>query len=106
MIEISAVDAANLLTTASDETVLLDVREPMELEMAAIEGALHIPMAEIPGRLQEIDPGKTIICMCYAGGRSAQVAGYLASQGYDEVKNLSGGIDAWSTTVDDSIPRY
>jgi rhodanese-related sulfurtransferase len=106
MNEISAVDAAALLAQESENTVLLDVRELMELEMAAVAGALHIPMAEVPARLQEVDQNKTIICMCHAGGRSAQVAGYMAGQGYTDVKNLSGGIDAWSTSVDGSIPRY
>ena len=74
--------------------------------MAAIEGALHIPMRQIPGRLDELDRELTIVVMCHGGMRSMQVAGFLAQQGYDSVINLDGGIDAWSQEVDSNIPRY
>ncbi len=105
MNEISAPDAAKLLADQPDQTVLLDVRELIELETAAVAGALHLPMGEIPARLAEIDKTKTIICMCRSGGRSAQVADFLARQGYDKVFNLTGGIHAWSDLVDSSIPK-
>ena len=102
----TAQEAAHLLQTAPDDTVLLDVRENVELQLAAIPGALHIPMGEIPARLAELDKGKTIICMCHLGGRSAQVTQYLAAQGYQAVHNLDGGIAAWSAQVDADIPTY
>ena len=104
--EISAEDAAERLATNPEHTCLLDVREIPELQVAAVGGALHIPMAETPARLHEIDRDKTVVVMCHLGGRSAQVAGYLVAQGYGKVYNLSGGIDAWSRTVDSSVPRY
>lgn len=104
--EINAIDAAARLASNQDSICLLDVREVMELQAASIEGALHIPMAETPARLDDIDRNKTIVVMCHLGGRSAQVAGFLVAQGYENVFNLSGGIDAWSQTVDPSIPRY
>ena len=105
MDEISAPDAAQLLADQPDQTILLDVREEMELEAAAVADALHLPMGEIPARLAEIDNKKTIICMCRSGGRSAQVADFLARQGYTKVFNLTGGIHAWSDLVDSSIPK-
>jgi len=106
MEEISATEAAQMLRDVPEQTILLDVREAMELETAAIAGALHIPMGEIPGRLEDIDASKTIICMCRSGGRSAQVAEFLLAQGYAKAVNLTGGIHAWSDLVDSSIPKY
>ena len=106
MEEISVSDAAELLRNQPDQTILLDVREAAELEIAAVAGALHIPMGEIPNRLDEVDRTKTIICMCHAGGRSAQVTHFLAGQGYGKAVNLAGGIQAWSERVDSNIPTY
>jgi rhodanese-related sulfurtransferase len=106
MEEISATEAAQMLRDQPEQTILLDVREAMELEMAAVAGALHIPMGEIPGRLGELDASKTIICLCRSGGRSAQVAEFLLAQGYAKAVNLTGGIHAWSDQVDSNIPKY
>lgn len=89
-----------------DEVVLLDVREPAELELAQVDGAIHVPMSQVPARLQELDSSKTIAVMCHAGGRSLRVAAFLLANGYDRVFNIKGGIDAWSREVDSSIPRY
>ena len=85
---------------------LLDVREPHELSIAAIEGTVNIPMAQVPARLGELDADGTIVVMCHSGIRSMQVAGYLAQRGFREVINLDGGIDAWSRQVDSKIPGY
>ncbi len=85
--------------------VLLDVREPFEVAVARIDGALHIPMGEVTSRLDEIPRDAAVLCLCHHGGRSAQVAGYLAGHGFD-VANVSGGIDHWSTSHDPTVPRY
>ena len=106
MQEINAEKAAQCLTESPDTTVLLDVREAQELAVAQVAGAVHIPMGEIPARLAELDSEKTIICMCHGGMRSAQVAGFLAAQGYENAINLTGGINAWSQQVDPDIPTY
>ena len=86
--------------------ILLDVREPEELALAAVSGVVHIPMAEIPARLAELDRDRHIVCMCHGGVRSRRVAEFLAANGYERVFNLSGGIDAWSQQIDPRIPRY
>jgi rhodanese-related sulfurtransferase len=90
--------------------LLLDVREPWEFELAAIriDGAttLNLPMGQIPQRLAELDPAQPILCICHHGMRSAQVVAFLERAGFDSVYNLAGGIDAWSTGVDPSVPRY
>jgi len=88
------------------EVTLLDVREPVELELAAVEGALHIPMREIPSRLAELDRNKPLVAMCHGGTRSRRVAEFLVANGFDQVFNLKGGIDAWSQEIDAQIPRY
>jgi rhodanese-related sulfurtransferase len=86
--------------------VVLDVREPEELALAPFPRAVHIPMGEVPGRLSELDPEQEVVVVCHHGIRSAQVAGYLSSVGFGRVLNLSGGIDAWSVSVDPSVRRY
>ena len=78
---------------------LLDVREAWEIEAASVRGTIDIPMGEIAQRFPELDA-------CHSGGRSAQVAGFLAEAGLAKVANIAGGIDAWSETVDTTIPRY
>jgi rhodanese-related sulfurtransferase len=86
--------------------VLLDVRELDELEAAAVSEALHIPMREIPARLVELDRTVPLIVMCHSGGRSRRVAEFLLGNGFSNVFNLRGGIDAWSTEIDPQVPRY
>jgi rhodanese-related sulfurtransferase len=88
--------------------VLLDVREPDEFATAAIEGSLKIPMRTVPSRLADLEShrGERIVVHCHHGGRSARVAQWLRDQGFEQVQNLAGGIDAWSQLVDSAIPRY
>ena len=85
---------------------LVDVREAWEIDVARIEGSIDIPMNEIPARYGELDQSAPVAVLCHSGGRSAQVADYLAACGFDRVVNIAGGIDAWSVRVDASIPRY
>jgi rhodanese-related sulfurtransferase len=89
-----------------ERPVILDVREPEEIAIASFPGATHIPMGEIPSRLTELDPDQETVVVCHHGIRSAQVAMYLAQNGFEHVLNLSGGIDAWSEDADPSTPRY
>ena len=90
--------------------VLLDVREPWEVQRARIDlpGAmsLHMPMQQIPARLAELEPAQPVVCICHHGARSAQVVAFLQRQGHAQVYNLAGGVDAWSTQVDSAVPRY
>lgn len=90
--------------------VILDVREPDELRIASLDSAAYpvkaIPMGSIPSQLQHLDPEQPIACLCHHGRRSMQVAMYLHSQGFSKVVNIAGGIHAWSTQVDPSIPCY
>jgi rhodanese-related sulfurtransferase len=89
-----------------DDVVLLDVREHDELALASVDGALHIPMRDIPARIANLDSGKPLVVMCHSGGRSRRVAEFLKQNGFSNVFNLTGGIDAWSTQIDSQVPRY
>ena len=95
---------------ANAKPVVLDVREPHELQMASVQALgftlLTIPMGVVPVRLAELDPQQPIACLCHHGGRSMQVASFLQSRGFAEVANISGGIHAWSAEVDNTIPTY
>ena len=92
------------------QALLLDVREPWEVQLARLEipgaRALHLPMMQVPLRLSEIDRTQPVVCICHHGGRSAQVTAFLMRQGFEEAYNLTGGIDAWSILVDPAVPRY
>lgn len=86
--------------------VLLDVREDWELGIARIDGAVHIPMGDIPARQGELDPAREVVVLCRSGGRSAQVARFLERQGFSSVWNLAGGILAWAQQVDPDLTPY
>lgn len=85
---------------------ILDVREPWELDIAKIHGALSIPLGDLPRRFAELPKDKPLAVMCHHGGRSAQATAFLRNQGYDNATNVAGGIDAWARLVDTSLSRY
>ena len=89
-----------------DRPLILDVRETEEVAIAPFPCATHIPMGEVPSRRSELDPEREVVVVCHHGIRSAQVAGYLSSIGFERVLNLTGGIDAWSLSVDPTVRRY
>lgn len=109
-IEISVADAAATLrrTPPSDALLLLDCRTPAEHATAKIAGSLLIPMQELPDRVAEISAWKDmpIIVHCHHGMRSLRVAKWLREQGFSFAQSMQGGIDAWSTDVDPTVPRY
>jgi rhodanese-related sulfurtransferase len=88
------------------EVTLLDVRGPDEVAIAALPGAVHIPMAEIQSRLAELDPAASIVVLCHHGVRSEMAGRFLERNGFTAVAHLAGGIDAWSQQVDAAVPRY
>ncbi|MEF8793102.1 rhodanese-like domain-containing protein [Thiohalorhabdus sp.] len=100
------VDTLARLRQAVPPPVVLDVREPRELAVCALEDAVHIPMGEIPARLDELPADRQLVVMCHHGVRSMQVTRFLRHQGYTNVRNLAGGIDAWSDRIDPALPRY
>jgi rhodanese-related sulfurtransferase len=90
---------------AGERPALLDVREPSEFELAHIEGSRFIPMSRLEERFTELDPDAETVVICHHGNRSAYVAQALGRAGFENVLNLEGGLDAYSS-VDESVPRY
>ncbi|MDB5753303.1 MAG: sulfurtransferase [Ramlibacter sp.] len=92
------------------DPVVLDVREPWELQTASVEAdgfaLLAIPMNDIPARLAEVPRDRPLAVLCHHGGRSQRVAQFLEQQGYTDVANITGGIDVWAQERDPSVPRY
>ncbi|MBD2462738.1 rhodanese-related sulfurtransferase [Oscillatoria sp. FACHB-1407] len=89
---------------------LVDVREPEELAIASVDGFVSLPLSQFgewSGKINTIlDPTVETIVMCHHGMRSAQMCQWLMNQGFTNVKNLAGGIDAYADVVDSSVPRY
>ena len=103
--QISVTDLAGRLGTP-DAPLVLDVREPWELEIARLPGTVDIPMGEVPQRLAELPRDREIAVLCHAGGRSLRVAQFLDASGFPRILNVSGGIAAWSHEVDSAVPHY
>ena len=85
---------------------ILDIREDSERDHAFIEGSIHIKLAEIAERYNEIDKNKNVFVMCHTGTRSQVVVKWLKTQDYNNAVNVLGGIDAWAALIDRSIRRY
>lgn len=98
--------AARLQDPSQDQPLLLDVREPGEHAVCQIAGSSLMPMNSVPARLAELDPARETVVICHHGGRSMQVAMFLERQGFANVINLAGGVDAWAAQVDPAMPRY
>jgi rhodanese-related sulfurtransferase len=95
------------------QALLLDVREPAEWATASVDAdklpgveVVKIAMNSIPGQLSQLDPGRPTACLCHHGARSQRVAAFLVAQGFTQVANVAGGIDAWSAELDAGVPRY
>lgn len=91
---------------AGENLQLLDVREAWEFETARIEGSRLIPMDEVRARLSELDHTAGTVVICHHGGRSAQVSLFLEREGFSQIHNLTGGVDAWARSIDPSMPTY
>jgi adenylyltransferase/sulfurtransferase len=89
-----------------DDFVLIDVREPHEFQIARIPGSTLIPLGELPKHLNELDPNADIVAHCKSGGRSQKAVDLLKQSGFKHVRNMTGGILAWSDKVDPSVPKY
>ncbi len=107
-LEITASEVSQRLA-AGEKLHLIDVREPNEFAICKIDGAELIPMRQVPGELQSLeakaDEGPLMV-FCHHGVRSLNVVNWLRQQGVEACQSIAGGIDAWSLTVDSSVPRY
>jgi rhodanese-related sulfurtransferase len=101
---ISVAELRDLL--AADAVTLVDVRGADELALARVAGAVHLPLHELPQRFGELNPQAPIAVLCHHGARSEMAARFLEKNGFSDVSNVAGGIDAWSLGVDPGVPRY
>ncbi|HVZ46634.1 MAG TPA: rhodanese-like domain-containing protein [Ramlibacter sp.] len=90
--------------------LLLDVREPWEVQAASVAPSgfelATVPMNRVAAWVAQIDPERPVACLCHHGTRSLRVAMFLAQSGFERVANVAGGIDAWSQELDAGVPRY
>ena len=103
--EISAKELKTMIDH-KDKFVLLDVREPHEYQIAKIPGSRLIPLGEVATRSNELDTADDIVVMCRSGARSAKAIYALQKMGFKRLRNLRGGVLAWSQDVDPSVPQY
>jgi len=94
------------LETASSMPQLIDVREPWEFDICAIDNSILIPMGQIPAKIDTLDPAQEIVVICHHGIRSANVCRYLEHQGFEQMINLAGGVDAWAKDIDIDMAVY
>ncbi len=106
-IETTCTDVKQLQDRSAD-FLLLDCREPTEYELVCIPGSTLIPMAQLPQRLEELEPHRQrhIVVYCHHGGRSMRVTQWLRERGFPKVQNMSGGVHAWAHDIDPSMPQY
>ncbi len=103
--DIDAPELADLLAR-SNAPILLDVREPHELEISKLNNALNIPLGSLAAHLSELDSAREMVVFCKGGTRSTRALELLVSAGFKKVKNLRGGINAWARSVDTDLPIY
>ncbi|AFY47189.1 Rhodanese-related sulfurtransferase [Nostoc sp. PCC 7524] len=108
--QISVEELAQRLAENDASIQLIDVREPQELSLASINGFVNLPLSEFSQWADQVpamlNPHAETLVLCHHGIRSAQMCQWLLAQGFTNVKNISGGIDAYSILVDRSIPQY
>ena len=85
---------------------ILDVREPHEYEISSLSNSILIPLGQLPSRMNELNRQDNIVVHCKMGGRSAKAVELMKQAGFNQVKNLTGGINRWAEEVDPSLPRY
>ena len=106
MEEISATELKQLMDSGAD-VQLIDVRQPDEYDFARIPGSKLIPLGDVVKRMDEIDPNRDTVIHCKMGGRSAKAIEALRHAGFTgKLRNLRGGITAWSNEVDPKVPKY
>ena len=104
-IEITPREVKSMLNRG-EKFLFVDVREKWEFDTSWIEGAVLVPMREIPANLAKFEEADQIILFCHHGIRSLDAAAWLRSQDVAGAKSMAGGIDRWSAEIDPGVPRY
>jgi len=106
MRELSALELQAHLENCETQPLLLDVRQPWEVDVCKIENSVLIPMSQIPAKIDSLDAEREIVVICHHGIRSRSVGRYLEHAGFSNIINLSGGVDQWAKTVDQQMATY
>jgi len=106
MLQMSPQQLVEHIEASAEKPILIDVRENSELAICSIEGAIHIPLHQLPGALNRLDPDKEYALICHHGMRSMRACEFLYSNGFNKLINLTGGIDAWAAQIDPEMKRY
>jgi len=106
MRELSALELQAHLENCEAQPLLLDVRQPWELDICKIENSVFIPMSQVPSKIDSLDADNEIVVICHHGIRSRSVGRYLEHAGFSNIINLSGGVDQWAKTVDKQMATY
>jgi adenylyltransferase/sulfurtransferase len=104
--EVTVQDMKRALDDPKSGIKVIDVREPDEYEIAHVEGAQLLPLGQLQARFTELDPNQQYYLHCHHGGRSMRALQFLRQQGFKYLKNVKGGISAWSDEIDHSVPKY
>jgi rhodanese-related sulfurtransferase len=106
MREFNAEQLKSYLDTCDEQPLLLDVRQPWEVEVCKIENSVLIPMSTIPVKVESLDLNRETVVICHHGIRSRSVGRYLEQAGFNNIINLSGGMAQWAKTVDTQMSTY
>lgn len=106
MRQLSPQQVLELIEQTENKPVLIDVREDFENEFCTIDQSINIPLRKIPEAAEELDPQQEYILVCHHGMRSQRAGMIMASQGFDKLINLVGGIDAWACNIAPEMKRY
>lgn len=91
---------------AGDRPLLLDVREPWEYQICHLDNAMLVPMNQVPTALKKLDKNQETIIICHHGVRSQRVGAFMKNNGFNDIVNVAGGINAWAKDVDSSMSTY
>lgn len=106
MRQFDASELQSWLSRQPEPVTLLDVREPWEFALCRMDGSVHVPLAQLPSRLGELDPARPTVVICHHGVRSLHAGLFLERQGFADVVNLRGGIDGWARRLDPAMAVY
>ena len=105
--QLSAVELARWRDDASrDAPLVVDVREPWEVELCRIDGSVSIPLGELARRMDELPRERPLVLVCHHGGRSQHAAMLLEGARFAQLHNLAGGVESWASSVDSTMKRY
>jgi len=100
------VETLDRMRRGGERLLIVDVREPWEVETCSFDGSLAVPVGDFVERVEELPRDRTLVVVCHHGIRSAQVAAWMRQNGFENAVNLAGGIDAWARRVDTTIKIY